>query len=902
MPTPLLTTKLYIPPTRPELVPRPRLIERLNAELGRKLTLISAPAGFGKTTLLSAWINQYLISNRSTERSRQSTQLSSRACRGTLKIAWLSLDKGDNDLNRFLSYLVAALQTIESNVGQGLLGALQSPGAVNVEAVLTTLLNEIASIPDKHILILDDYHVIESQAIDKALTFLLDHLPPHMHLLIATRTDPSLALSRLRARGQLAELRAADLRFSSDEATAFFEQIVRLPLAPDDVQALEKRTEGWITGLQLAAVALQGLEGREQIAHFIHSFGGSHRYVIDYLVDEVLDQQTPQIQEFLLRTSILERLTAPLCNVVANREDSQAILEKLETANLFLIPLDGERRWYRYHHLFADLLRQRLEAPLSSPLGGGKEGGHTRASDWYAENGLEIDALHHAAAANDFERAARLVEGDGNPLYHRGAVTPVLHWLESLPASLLDTRPSLWVMYAEVLMTRGQLDSAKEKYQAAKAALQDAEQHAATRDLLGRIANGLASLASFQYQLENTISLSRRALNLLHPDNLAIRAAASLNLGYAYQLQGDRVAARRSFQKAAANGQAAGHVIVCMMATERLGSLQAAENRLHQAAQTFQRALQLAGEHPLPYAGESHLGLAQIFYQWNDLQAAQRHGQQSVQLARQIEHTDKSIPAEILLARLKLAQGDVIGAAAILDQASQSVQQHGFVCLPDVVAAQVLVLLRQGKLAAAAQLAQTHDLPTSQARVYLAQGEAAAALAILDPLRQQMEAQAWQDETLKVMVLQTLALYAQGTKDKAVQLLGDALALAEPGGLIRIFVDQGAPMAQLLRQAAARGIMPDYTNKLLAAFDKDHKSADAPPPSQPLVEPLSKRELQVLQLVAQGLSNREISERLFLALDTVKGHNRRIYAKLQVKNRTQAVNRARSLDILPLDN
>jgi LuxR family maltose regulon positive regulatory protein len=561
----------------------------------------------------------------------------------------------------------------------------------------------------------------------------------------------------------------------------------------------------------------------------------------------------------------------------------------------------------------------------SSPSLGGKEMGsvaelHIRASAWYEKNGLEVEALHHAAAANDFERAARLVEGGGNPLYHRGAVAPVLNWLESLPASLLDARPSLWVMYAEVLMTRGQLASAEEKYQAAEAALGDVEQDASTRDLLGRIANGHASLAGLQRQPERMITLARRALDLLHPDNLAIRAAASLSLGYAYQLQDDRSAASQAFAEAIANGQTAGHIIVTMLATQSLGDIQAAENRLRQAAQTYRRALQLAGEQPLPYTGDAHLGLAQILYEWNDLDAAQHHGQQGAQLTRQIEHTDKSIAGEIFLARLRLAQGDVAGATAILDEASQSAQQHHFTtCMPEVTAAQILALLHQGDLSAAAQLAQTHELPFSQARVHLAQGDAAAALAALEPLRQQMEAKGWQDERLKVMVLQAVALHTHGEKDKAMQLLGDALALAEPGGFIRTFVDEGAPMAQLLVQAAARGMMPDYTAKLLAVFEAEEqpvlagrhmvpahqcrqaspgKSAGIPPPSQPLVEPLSQRELEILQLIAQGLSNREISERLFLALSTIKGHNRNIFGKLQVQRRTEAVARARELGLL----
>jgi LuxR family maltose regulon positive regulatory protein len=484
-------------------------------------------------------------------------------------------------------------------------------------------------------------------------------------------------------------------------------------------------------------------------------------------------------------------------------------------------------------------------------------------------------------------------------------VTPVLNWLESLPASLLDARPSLAVMYAEVLLTRGRHASAEEAYQAAEAALQDAKQDAYTRDLLGRIANGRASLAGLQRQPENMIALSRRALDLLHPDNLAIRAAASLSLGFAYQLQGDRAAASQSYAEAIANGQTAGNIIVVILATQSLGDMQAAENRLRQAAQSYQRALQLAGDQPLPYTFGAHLGLARLFYEWNDLDAAQHHGQQGVQLARQIQNTDKSIAGEVFLARLKLAQGDVAGAAAILDETSRSVQQHHFTfCMPEVAAAQVLVLLHQGNLAAAARLAQAHELPISQARVHLAQGDAAAALAALEPVRQRMEAQGWQDETLKVMVLQAVTQHAHGEKDSAVQLLGDALALAEPGGFIRTFVDEGAPMAQLLVQAAARGITPDYTVKLLAAFEAEkQKSArqscpGISPPPQPLVEPLSQRELEVLQLVAQGLSNREISERLFLALDTVKGHNRRIYGKLQVQRRTEAVARARELGLL----
>jgi LuxR family maltose regulon positive regulatory protein len=467
-----------------------------------------------------------------------------------------------------------------------------------------------------------------------------------------------------------------------------------LPISPDDVRTLESRTEGWITGLQLAAVAMQGLEGREQVARFIHNFGGSHRYIIDYLVDEVLDRQTLEVQEFLLRTSILDRMVAPLCNVVASREDSQAILERLEAANLFLIPLDGERRWYRYHHLFADLLRQRLQQspPSVPPASGGDERGgvaelHIRASAWYEENGLEIEALHHAAAANDFERAARLVEGDGTPLHFRGAVTPVLNWLESLPTSLLDARPSLWVMYAEALGSAGRFANVEEVLQAAEAALQDAKPDTHTQDLLGCIASLRATILIGQRQIESVIALSRRALDLLRPDNFPVRAATTWVLGYGYQLRGDRAAASQAFAEAVAISQATENTIVAILAITGLGKVQAAENRIRQAAQTYQRALQLAGEHPLPLTAEAYLGLAHVCYEWNDLDAAQHHGQQSVQLARQIETSDIPIAGQAFLARLKLAQGDVAGAAAFLDEANQSIRQHHFIFrVPEVAA------------------------------------------------------------------------------------------------------------------------------------------------------------------------------------------------------------------------
>jgi LuxR family maltose regulon positive regulatory protein len=900
MPTPVLATKLYIPPARPDLVSRPCLIERLNEGFpaGRRLTLISAPAGFGKTTLVSEWV-----------------------AKGERPAAWLSLDDGDNEPVRFLSYLIAALQTVEASVGKGALNALQSPQPPPAEAILTALINEIAAISDQIILVLDDYHLIEAQPIHDALSFMIEHLPPQMHLVIATREDPPLPLARLRAQGQLTELRAADLRFSPAEAAEFLNQAMGLDLAADDITALETRTEGWIAGLQLAALSMQGYK---DTASFIQSFTGSHHFVLDYLVEEVLHQQTESIQTFLLHTSILDRMCGPLCDAVrfgsakspsssegaavlrTSSTSGQETLEYLERANLFIVPLDDERRWYRYHHLFGGFLRQRLGQSLP-PTAIAEY--HIRASQWYEDDGLAIEAFHHATAANDVERAERLTEGEGMPLHSRDVAMTVLDWLASLPRTTLDARPALWVKSATLALMAGQTTGVDEKLQTAEKALQDVELDGKNRDLIGRIACARATLALTRYQPETIIVQSHRAMEYLRPDNLPFRFTAMWTLGFAHYLQGDRAAAIRAYTEAISIGQASGDMFSIILATSALAETQELENQLYPAAEAYRRVLQLHGDYPQPNAGEDHLGLARILYEWNDLEGAELHGQKSLQLTRQYDSViDRFIICEVFLARLKLAQGDVTGAAALLAEADQSVREHNFVHrMPEVSAAQVTVSLRQGNLEAAADLAEKHQLPLSQTRVHLALGDPSAALAVLGPLRQEMEAKGWQDELLKVVVLEAIALQANGEKDRAVQVLGETLALAEPGGFVRTFVDEGPPMAQLLSEASARGISPDYTGKLLAAFKAEaQKRKDEsylhptplPPGVQPLVEPLTPREREVLQLIAAGRSNPEIAEQLVIAVTTVKTHVKNIYGKLQVTNRFQAVARAQDLNLL----
>jgi len=885
MSTPLLATKFYIPPARPKMVPRARLIQRLNAGLQHApgFTLISAPAGFGKTTLVSEWVAD----------SQQS-------------VAWLSLDEGDNDPIRFLLYLIAALQTIQPSLGQGLLVALQSPQPPPIESTLTSLLNEITFLSQNVLLVLDDYHVIDAKSVNNILSFLIEHLPPQLHLVIITREDPDLPLARLRARGQLTELRAAALRFTHTEAADFLNQVMGLHLSPEDIVALETRTEGWIAGLQLAAISMQG---HADATGFIKSFTGSHHFVMDYLVEEVLHQQPEHIQKFLLQTSILDRMCGPLCEALLLAPTSgQKTLEQLEHANLFIIPLDNERRWYRYHHLFADLLRQRLAASTPTPDSLLNQL-HLRASQWYEDNGLDLEAFQQAAASNDIDRTERLIQGKGILMHHRGTVTTVLNWFDSLSPAVMDARPTLWWRYAALLLVNGQTTGVEEKLQAAenalgaKAVLPPAELDDDTQNLIGRISAARATLALTRYDVAGMHTQSSKALTYLPAHNLSYRATANWSLGFAHYLTGDRAASRAAYTESIALGQAAGDVFTIILATIGLASIQEIDNQLYQAAETYQQVLQMAGDQPLQIIHEAHLGFARVLYEWNDLSRAEHHAQQSLQLARQYDKViDRFILSEIFLARLKLAQGDVARAAAMLAETSQSARQKNFVHrLPEVAAAQALTFIRQRNLMAATDLAETYQLPVLQARLHLARKNPSAALAILKPLRQKMEAQNWHDERLRVMVLQTLALQAQGQTDSALQLLAEVLALTEPQGFIRIFVDEGAPMAQLLAQAAAQQIRPGYVAKLLAAFEPQTQTPDSksnPTPAQPLDEPLSQRELEVLQLIAQGLSNREISQRLFLALSTVKGHNQKIFDKLQAQNRTEALLKARALGLL----
>ncbi len=874
MSTTILTTKLYIPPLRSKLVFRPRLIQRLKEGMHGKLTLISAPAGFGKTTLVSEWISG----------SRH-------------PVAWMSLDEGDNDPVIFLTYFIAALQTVAADAGETVLSELKSPQPPSTESMLTTLLNEIACFPDSFLFALDDYHIIDDKGVKHMITFLLEHMPPQMHLIITTRKDPDLPLARLRTRGQLSELRAANLRFTFSEAADFFNQVMGLNLSKEHIAVLENRTEGWIAGLQLAAISMQELNDSSA---FIQSFTGSHRFVMDYLLQEVLDQQPENIQTFLLCTSILDRLCGPLCDAVLNNllNSSQSTLEYMEQNNLFIVPLDKERCWYRYHHLFLDFLRNRLQQTGSLTRHNALDVDelHKRAGQWYAENNLKIEAFHHATLANDIEGAEGLIESGAMPVHFRGAVISILNWLESLPQKILEEKPSLWIKHASLLLVCGQTGGVEQKLQAAETALQSMAHDDKKRDMIGRIAAARSTLALSQYRFDTIIVQSKRALEYLHPNNLISRNTAVWTLANAYEFLGDRKGAGKAYAEALSLSRQSGNIFFTILSTIGQGTILELENRLHPAAESYERVVELFDDHPLPAASDAYLGLARIFYQWNKLDTALQYGEKSLQLANKYDNgLDRFLICEMFLVRLKLAHGDMMGAEALLTKISQIVHLNDFQNrMSEVAEIQILLLLHKGDVKKAAHLAETHELPVSQARVHLAKGNTSTALVLLESEYCKMEARDWNDERLKIMVLQAIALYRQGKKDHAVKRLINALMLAEPGGFIRIFVDEGNPIAALLKEVSHQGSVQDYIDRLLTVFETENQINSAPI-SQSLAEPLSQRELEVLQLIAQGLSNREIGERLFLALDTVKGHNRNIFSKLQVKRRTEAVARAREL-------
>ncbi len=919
MPVPILATKLYIPPLRPGLVPRPRLIERLNEGLSasRKLTLISAPAGFGKTTVVSEWI----------------------ASCGR-PVAWLSLDEGDNAPTGFLTYLVAALQTIMANIGKGMLGTLQSPQPPPPELILTALLNEITTIPDHFILVLDDYHVIDSKPVDEALTFLLEHLPPHMRLVIASREDPDLPLARLRARGQLTELRAADLRFTPAEAAEFLNQMMGLNLSAEDIAALEARTEGWIAGLQLAALAMQGslsMQGQPYTTSFIQSFTGSHRFILDYLVEEVLQRQPERVSSFLLQTSILDQLCGPLCDAVTGQVDGKEVLKALERGNLFVIPLDDQRQWYRYHHLFADVLQEYLMGTQPERV----SALHSRASEWYEKNGLPPDAIRHALAAKDFERAAGLIELAVPEMRRnrQGATVTELGWLKALPDELIHFRPVLCVDYAFALFGGGELE-------AVDARLRDAERWldttAATagmvvvneeefRRLPGMIALLRAAQALARGDMPETTKNARRVLDLAPVDNHLMIGGAASQLGLAAWANGDLETARQMTADGVAHVRLAGYISSAIGGSIVLADIQTAQGRLHAAMATYKRGLQWATEPGAPVlrgAADMHVGMSDLYREHNDLKTATQHLITSQALGDLAGLQQNPYRWCAAMARIREAQGDLDGALDLLEQAERLYDSALSPNVRPIATRKVHVWVAQGRLGEALGWAREQGLSVENELSYLLEFDHITLARLLLALHQNdradrsiqeivgllkrllkaAEERGGKGSVIEILVLQALAYHAQGDLPAALEPLQKALTLAEPEGYVRMFVDEGEPMRLLIldyrlwiEKQAREGNKPiEYVDKLLAAFTPPVAMLQSKIDNLKsiMVEPLSQRELEVLRMFKTDLSGPEIARELVIALSTVRTHTKSIYTKLNVNNRRAAVKRAAELNLI----
>ncbi|MFO7583807.1 MAG: LuxR C-terminal-related transcriptional regulator [Anaerolineales bacterium] len=894
MPALILATKLYLPPPRPGLVSRPHLVAHLNEglALGHKLSLISASAGFGKTTLLSEWISLF-------------NHLHPR-------VAWLSLDETDSDPLRFLGYLIAALQTVQPELGQPVQAALQTPQPPSSESLLTDLLNEIAIYPERLALVLDDYHTLDSPEIDANLAFVLDHLPPQLHLVIASREDPNLPLSRLRARDLLTELRAPDLRFTPAEAADFLNRVMGLDLSAKDVTALEARTEGWIAGLQLAALSMQR---QKDTAAFIQSFTGSHHFVLDYLLEEVLQRQPQKVQAFLLHTSILRRLTGSLCEATLDLSPGagQATLEQLERANLFLVPLDNERRWYRYHHLFGDLLRQRLANPPEFPTF------HLRASQWYEENGDLAEAFQHAHAAGDFERAARLSELAWPGMEATFQSVAWLGWVKKLPDTAILSRPLICCQLGRAFSDAGQPEISEAHLKNAERALAAAPNQAVFTPLPGDIALTRAYNAQVRGDIAGTIYHAEQAVRLIPVEDVLRRAQAVIMLEFTHWASGDLEASLRAIQTWMDDMRKLGNPVFEVASAFAKADLLVALGRLREAITTYQQALQRtaeSGPEAEQITAHHHLGLALIDHELGQDESAARSLQTAAELGQHTPLVDWPHRWRLAQACLKESAGEWDDALELLDDARRVYVKNPVPITRPVEARQARVYIKQGRLDKAEAWARERGLSLDDEAAYLAEYELLTlarlrldhprALDLLERLLALAESQNRMGSVLEILLTQALAYRAQGNHPQTLTALGRALTLAAPQGYLRTFIDEGEQMRLLIvdfRLKIANSTHPlfGYVNKLLETFLPAAEviaQSNIVNLKSEIFEPLTEREMEVLRLVAQGLSNTEISQWLYLALSTVKGHNRRIFDKLQARNRTEAVARARELGLL----
>ena len=884
----LLETKLFPPRWRGGLVARPHLVDHLDRGVEAKLTLVSAPAGSGKTTLLGEWLAD-----------REAP------------VAWLSLDPDDSDPTRFWSYVVRALQTVDATLGSSALAVLQSSSHAPIDVALTTLLNEIASRSDDLCLVLDDYHVIESAPVHDSLALFLERMPRQMHLLIASRADPALPLPRLRARGELVEVRAADLRFSPDEAASFLNEAMGLAVSAHDIAALERRTEGWIAGLQLAALSMRG---RDDVGAFVSAFTGDSRFVVDYLVEEVLQRQSPSVRDFLLQTSILHRLSGPLCEAVTTQTGGRATLEDLDRANLFLVPLDDRRDWYRYHHLFGDVLRAHLkeEQPQLLPEL------HRRASDWYAAVGRIPEAIDHALHGGHLELAAELISSIAREMVRTYRPLELLGWLRQIPDETIERHPLLCAYYAFGLFPAGEMEAAVRWLDVASRLVEDpppAPTEEAARELeslpgVVAIARGYHAMALGD--LAGTVDQSRFALASLPEREHTWRAGAGLLLSLVPWRLGDLDEAAEAHAQAVRGLEEGGDTALAISAIYDAGKLATLRGRLAEAHAHYERALALfeaADDPTMPGAADAHLGLSEVALERGDLEAATEHYEAAEAFAERALLPETLSRLAIGRAALHEAAGDFDAAIADLNEAEGLVVPATVPSHP-VDAMRAREALLAGRIADVEAWLAASDLSPEDAAAYPREYEHLTLVRLFihragdsdlrvarDLLARLLEAARGRrtGSVIEILILQALAAQAAGDMADASASLSEALTLAEPEGYQRLFVVEGGPMRELLRDAIVSGHSTAYATSLLEAL------GDTAPPeggANTLPEPLTSREVEILRLIAAGMRNQEIADHLVISVATVKRHIANTYGKLGVDHRTEAVVRANELQLI----
>lgn len=886
----ILTTKLNVPPARRLLVSRPRLLRQLNQGLEGRLILISAPAGFGKTTLLAEW-----------------------AAQSPMPVAWVSLDENDNDQERFLSYLLSALETVEPGIGLGQLGLAmrQASQPLPLKSLLTTLVNNIAESERPLAIVLDDYHLIQADDIHDVLAFLIGYLPDNARLVVASRADLPLPLARLRARNQLAELRADDLRFTAQEAGAFLANIMGLALSAEEVADLDSRTEGWIAGLQLAALSLQN---HDRPGELIAGVDGTHRYILDYLAEEVLASQPEAVRLFLLKNAILKRLNSSLCAAVTGEPDAGQLLAQLEAQNLFVFALDEQRQWYRFHHLFAGFLQGQLANRHPELV----TGLHRRAIEWYRAEGVISEAIEHALIIGDFDQAGELAEIEGRRLLVDGEISTIARWAEALPEDVIQGRPKLELTLAWTKLMRDPVAFWQQSTGRIEAlagtltgghgdiirAIASSEPGSERQMLLAELAMLKAFVVRSSGDLPQTISLFEVAIDVLPDTEPFLRGFAIAGLGSIFVRMGDVRRAEQAFARAELDSRAAGSTFGLVICIALQAAMQAEQANFIGATRTYERAIAVLDSHgtrAMPMAGQALTGLADVLREQNRLDEAVDIVVQGIAMGHRTADIDALRDGYVIQARLCQDQGQIEAANKALRNAMHEARlTQSLECVRSVQAWQAWLDLAAGRLAAARQWAAAleqdvggpdagHAAPVevlTYARLLLAQRRADEAIPFLNELSIATETDGQSRRMIEALALSALCYQAAGAGEKALQSIARALLAAEPGGGLRIFLDLGPPMAALVREAGAKGHSPGYAQRLLDAFGEAS-------PGQISFEPLSARELEVLQLLAAGLSNPQIADELVIALSTVKTHVNRIYAKLGVSTRAQAIVKAR---------